>query len=455
MATNESNELVVNEPRIGWYYDGLPDDVTPPTSTMLLDNGRSITLTIPWREDRPTAQLERWFAGHSVHFGDDPDRTLYSYQVPNELLFVDVDGPISLVGCLAGGYRRSYGWDVGQGTVVVQAAVLGTGRMGYESVHGVRSVIPELAEWMGFTSVDEADQRDADGRLTRLDLELQAPAKIPLSPRLNFHAVPTWRIERDPYGPSRLHDETYLETIASKPRGWVEHLDLHQSVRELIDISAWEPFGYRRLTVHRADDPHRVMSGEAVDDRWCDVRTYALRHARSASSRPRYWYGFEDIGVTGFRRWLRLRSKYERAVVPLLTLLDVPPANVETRLMQSSVGLEALGYQIAVESGVSQPSANRLSFGDRLELIRSSLPVATVGSDWPARAADAYNGFKHANRVMPDRLSMSNTVRENVLAFRMWASKELGVSAEKLAGALTIDRGALALRQYGLAPGSL
>lgn len=142
-----SNELIVNEPRIGWYFDGLPDDVTPPTATMLLDDGREIVLTVPWRSASPTSQVERWFHGVATRFGDDPDRTRFTYEVPAQLSFVDVNGPVALVGCRAAGYRANIGaWSVGQGSVDVQITVLGTTSMRYDRVNGIRTVIPELAE---------------------------------------------------------------------------------------------------------------------------------------------------------------------------------------------------------------------------------------------------------------------------------------------------------------------
>jgi hypothetical protein len=453
MLTVAANELLVDVPRIGWYFDGLPDEVTPPTATMLRDDGKRITLTLPWRSEITKGQVERWFHAKGTFFGDDPDRTKYAYEVPQNLTFVDVDGPVALVGCRAAGARnRIAAISVGQGTIAVQLVVLGTDSMKYKKINSVRTEIPELASWTGVSSIDERVTRSADGRAQRLDLTLEAASSITLSRRLNLRISPSWRADRPAPGQHRLHDTLFVETSTANPRAWEEHLDAHQAVRDLMSVAAWEPFGYRQVLARRTDDPQRTVSGEAVGERWCDVRTYAVRPARSTSARTAFLFGFTHVGARGFGRWARLRRRFERGVGPLVGLLNVNDAHVDTALTQSSTGLEAIGYQLALDSGHSPKQAKDIPLGARLEMIRASLAMPVVRADWATRAADAYNGVKHANRQLPERTTSLNIVRENILIFRAWVATMIGVPTTVVSGALQVDPIKNALALNGLAP---
>ena len=447
------NRLIVNEPRIGWYYDGLPDKVTPPTATMLLDDGQEITLTLPWRISTSPGQAERWFAGSGTPFGDDPGRIKYSYELPPVLTFRDVDGSVALVGCRTAGYRQVYAQNsAGQGRVQVQLAVLGTFSSRWSKVNAVRTVIPELSEWFGLTSVDEQLQRGEDGRLRHIRLTLATAEPLKLASRLNLHLRPLWRVEQDPYGPRQVYDEFAVETRSTRPRSWQDHFAAQQAVRELLDLAGWEPFGYARVTASRDDDPRRVMSGEAVDVKWCDVRSYGYRAARLGGAHPRYLFRYPDIGLAGFRRWLRLRKRFERGVGPMMALLDLTQIFVDTQLVQSSAALEAIGYQLALDGGSTPKAAGSLPLVERLRLIERVLPVPPVLPDWPQQTADAYNGVKHADRALPNSIDMWNAAQQNILAFRTWAATRLGVSAAVLATTVRTDPMYINLQQQRHTP---
>ena len=435
------NELVANSPRLGWYVDGLPDEVTAPTATMLNDDGSRITLTIPWRsEGGPERQFERWFGGQMIHWGDDPERTRYSYELPTELGFQDADGPVALVGCQAGGYRSNFGGtNAAQGIVYVQFAVLGATSLVWDRINGLRTYLPELGDWMGLTSLAQRETRGDDGRLRQFELTLDAMPEIQLARRLNVRAVPTWRVEPYRFGPHQLYDESYLQTSATRPRSWEEHFEVHQSVRELLDVAAWQAFGNREITANRSDDPIRAMSGDVLDERWCDVRTYTVRRARESSARPNYLFRFSDIGSSGYRRWLAPRSKFARGVDPILSLLNLEKALRSNLVTQTSLGLEAIAYELALESGMSERKAGNLRFKDRMSLIHSKLAAPTVSKEWPARAADTYNGIKHADRPLPDQLSMRAVAEENTLVFRTWIASRIGVGKQVLQRNLQYD----------------
>lgn len=103
------NELADGTARIGRYAHARAEAKTPPTWTLLQNTGDRIQLTIPWMDTHPTSQVERWFHGSSVRYGDDPDQTRYSYDLPDELLFHDSYGYVGLIGCRAVGLHSTFG----------------------------------------------------------------------------------------------------------------------------------------------------------------------------------------------------------------------------------------------------------------------------------------------------------------------------------------------------------
>lgn len=444
-------DLIVNEPRIGWFvYGRLPDGSMPHIPAMLVDNGSSIRLTVPWQSESPTSQLERWFGGNGVHYADDPSRTKYSYEFPGQVGFLDADGPIVLIGCRAFGWKDAIGLGVGRGLAIASLAVIGGEITNYDKVHAVRTFLPEFGEWMGLSSIDNQETIGSTGRLVQLDLRLALKQPLKLARRMNLQAVPSWRVQRDQYGPQQLHDESFIETRTKQPKDWQEHLALHQSIRELLDIAGWEPFGFGRIILQRVDDPIHALDGSVLEERWCNARTYSTRSPRSSKNHPRYIFRFEDIGTRGVSRWLALRDKFQRGVMPILSLLDDSEANFQARLAQSALGLEAIGYELAIEGGMSIGAAKNLSFFERMTLIRDMLPVPTVHSSWPRRASDAYNGIKHANRPLPVPVDMWSVIQENCLVFRVWVASRLGAKAERLKSGLNIDPARLNLNQIGL-----
>ena len=118
--------------------------------------------------------------------------------------------------------------------------------------------------------------------------------------------------------------------------------------------------------------------------------------------------------------WLRLLKDYQRSMGPLVALLDQKDAYLETRLVQSCIALEALGYQLALEAG-------KISGRRKREV--NPLPN---WKDWQARSNECYRGAKHPDNDLPDTADQLRTYRENLLVLRYWVAGRLGVRADKL-----------------------
>lgn len=437
------NTLVVGRGRLGWMVDGNPD--TPETAVLLEDDGSDITLTVPWPAGSRNSAYERWFVGGSVRYGDDPDKIRFAYRVPEILWFHDPHGSVALVRCQASGSNSDLFSGPGQGVASVSFAVFGA-RRDFRTINGLRTEIPGLGDWIGLRSITRSTKTDDKNRYSSVEIKAESPDPLYLDRRLNLTIRPNWSTSTDEPDSTTVRETLRVESLVMRPRTWEEHLEAHQSVRDLLDIATWRPSEYAALHALRSDDPERTMSGAEVGPRWAAVLTRRLRRPKSSTSRVDHLFTFDDIGTTGFRRWVRLRDRFERGINPMLGLLDFEGAQVQTTVAQSGLAFEAIGLELAVEDGVAREKAGREPHRTRLGRLAESLPQGLFSGvvddlgDWATRSTESYNAVKHANRTMPDLLTLLNTERENELIFRAWVANRIGVPASRLRHALERDR---------------
>lgn len=429
--------LEVGAPRLGWLVDG--DDSTSLVPAVLEDTGSQILLRVAWTPDATTDYLQRWFHGTFIDWGDDSDRSKHRYAVPGVLWFHDVDGAATLVNSRSIQSRTNMHF--GEGVAAVDYLVLGTGGIDYRSVNGLRSEIAGLLDWFGQRSVSHTPAFDADIKLRSVAIELASPAPTTLSRTMNLSVRPSFSTTREPSGDWRIHETAFLQTTVARLRPLRDHAALHGSVRDLLGVASWNPCGVDAQWVQRSNDPLRPISGKAISERWAPLRTYQILAGEPRTSRTRFMFQFEHIGLTGFRRWQRLRTTFSRGINPLMATLNDRHAGLEASLALSSIGLDGIGYQLALESGRSKAQADKETNRQRLQRVAEATPVlpAFDVEEWSRRASEANNGIKHANRDMPDVLTMANTLRENCLLFRLWVAGRIGVSGAAIQRAMRID----------------
>jgi hypothetical protein len=434
------NSLPEGQVRLGWLFDGNPD--TPDVAVMLQNTGEQIVLTVPIKDEDAFDTYMRWF-GRGIHFGDDPDRTKFSYRPPRVLIFQDDHGTVVLVGCRAAGMSSNLFAGLGGGRIVPNFAILDGRNPRYESANGLRSEIPGLSHWAGLTSVAYTPTTDDDGRLQRLDVQAESPSELSLTRSMNLTLRPTWRTSLpDEMGTFAVHDVVQLQTTMKQPSPLENHLEEHVAVRELLVVSAWKRFGFSRLLVNRDDDPKTVASGDPIGARWAEIITHRLHKPVDGIQSPHFMFTFHDIGRVGVHRWRKMRFQYERAIQPFIGIADQESTFWRTRMVQSGIALEALGYQLAIDAGRSAlNSRGQLSYMDALGLVLDGLKYNPLNDpeDWKTRSRDCYMGVKHADRPVPDSLVLANTYRENLLIFRLWVASRLGVSATILKARMSQD----------------
>ncbi|CCH76151.1 hypothetical protein BN12_110007 [Nostocoides japonicum T1-X7] len=432
------NELVVGEPRLGWFIDG--NEETDSIAVMLRDTGKAIELTVPLQgmfgSDDP---YSRWWA-HGIMFADDPDRAKHSYRPPKVLLMHDHAGAVTLVGCRATGWNNSF--QAGRGQIVANYAVLGGQSLKYDRINGLRTEVPALAAWTRLSSMKVDVTTDKSNRVQSVQMTLTNAPEVKLARPLNLTMKSTWRTE-NPRGSFLAYEGVKLETHVAQPRGWDDHLKFHGAVLDLVSLAAWRPFGFATVEVLRADDPVMRSGGTVMSEKWSSVATHRLPRHEPWANEPRFLFPWIEIGPRGVARWLKLRADYYQAVGPLLSVLRSDHVWSHASAVQSGIALEALGYLIDTKKNASAHlnSRKQMNFKPALQVILDDLAESpfTDTAGWIGRADDVYMGAKHPDRPQPDSLVMLNTLRENLLVLRYWIAQQLGATANSLRQGLATD----------------
>lgn len=439
-----ANTLEIGTPRIGNVFDG--DEATAQPRGMLQRTPNGVQLSIPW-DDGDTSTYKRWFMPDGS-WGDDPKKTIYKYQVPNQMAFADAFGTVRLVGCRSAGADGLIFGDMGVGRIRADIAILGGKRADdYSKIHALRSEITGLAEWVGLESIHRGDRVQVENGFYAVDFHVESPSSVPIPGHEGLTFTPWWATEPSP-GKLTLHEKLYVETRYDEARAWDDHLQLHSAVRDLVTLSQWMPEHFEDLRCLHEADPIRTMDGIARGDNWMPVITALVdvRAPTRTTRRRRHLIEYGDLKAEGVGKWLDLRKTFTRAVDPIASSSYLEGASIEVLLAQLGIGLEALGYKLLILDGKTSKSANGTDFETRLlrigEIIKDVVPFNVA--NWARGTAQAYNGVKHANRTLPDPIEIANCWRESALAFRAWLALELGVYPADLKNRIEHDRQAFA-----------
>lgn len=430
--------LEVGDARLGWLIDG--SDETPNVSTMLQRSDDGLVLTLPWVEEE--SPYRRWF-GSGMRWGDDPGQTRFQYEPPEMLWFISPDGSIGLVDCYdLGGRNRFPG--TGEGSIGIRMAVHGADvDEDYRQINGMQSTVPGLGLWLGQRSFDQAAERGTDGWLSTLRLSWKRDEPIRLSRKLNLALARGFEFQDVvPGDQSLLEDRFRVQTLVTKPRPWIEHLDLHLAIRDLVAIASWNPFDLRHLTVTRDSDPLRTMDGKSHGRQWLKSDVFAYTSGNEFDVEPRFLFDFADVGASGISRWLNVRKRHLRTVQPLMFSLRQSGVPLETHLMQLGAAVESLGYNLALDEGFSKSRAEREPFVQRAQRVIASLGEGLPGelTTWPDDLRRTYRNVKHAEHPLPSAEEAFRLLQTTRLVLRMWLAGRLGVTPETVRRAARLDR---------------
>lgn len=428
----DDNELNDGETRIGHVYGGRHDT---PVLGQLERRGNAITLSVYW--DSIAAPAAKWFMW-GIQLPDDINKTKFDQDVPRLLSFTDERGTVDLVGCRALGMKgRLLG--PGRGRIAARYVVFErvATDASYESIHGLRTTLSGLRDWLGVESVQATNvTNDSAGRVQSVAFTMDSPSAMQVPGVDGLTLVPRWTTAQPHADVVELREHLHVETWYDDARPWSDHLTVHRGVRDLLAVSRWHREEFTDAFA-RADTDRG-----AEDRRWARTMIPGVMTSTPEPARNPHLIAFSDIGVDGISAWLQLREDYQRAVDPLVSSVQMSDTTIETKVSQVGIGLEALGFLLAVKvDGRSEKQARNENYVDRFTRIATPMSDVLPFSvdDWATEFANAYNAVKHANRTLPDPFELANRWRHAVVVFRAWVALEVGVDRHSLRDRISVD----------------
>ncbi len=416
------NELRPGDSRVGWAWD---NKIREPFPAMLRDVESQIELVIPF--DESDDALERRYLGSMVQWGDDPNMERFDYELPSQFWFMDSRGFVSLNGIRSRQVAPTIGGPTifKQCRLVMDYAVFG-GEPGvdYSVVNGLTTRIQGLGQWFGHRSVRN-NLRDRSRSKDEFTITVRTPRTQRLDAGLNLSVVAgaDWRLPGEP-GLTHLEEIGSIRTAVQRARPWVDHLEKHRAIHQLLEISAWAPLGFQRVSVNHTRDPDRVMSGHRVGDRWAPVKTYSLPPVEDEAGLD-FLFAFQDIGAAGVRKWLRLRDQFSRGVHAIAFSIHNQGTSLDGLISDAGIGLEEIGHKIDVLGGGGGRRGHHSHLLDIASEVEDLLPFS--GQTWASEATDIYNDVKHADRRDPTARELHEMLIKNRLVFRVWLARRIGV----------------------------
>ena len=432
------NVLEVGHSRLGWLYDDNPD--TELTAVMLRNTGHSIELTIPTSgmASAHRGPYDRWF-NQGSSFGDDPDRTKYSYSPPKVLLFKDSYGSVALVGCRAGNWRDSF--SAGHGVVFADAAVLGSSDYSANEINGMRASVVAYQKWFGENNVEITRETSQNGRLKSLTLRLAEPRYIvPMQNLgLDFHAMGTWQVDPVPDG-YQIHQYIRTGTMVEKACAITEHLRMHDEFLDLVCLAAWRDLAFDEIEVLRTSDPERALSGAPLGEKWCPFLSYRTGGTVHQWDKGEFLFCYHDTDKD-LARWFTMRKRYARAIDPVMRILRSGETWSHQSAVLTGIALEQLGLLICREKKGDLNRHGGVSFSKALDWIVKDSDKLFVESvdEWKKRTHNVYMGAKHGDRAEPSHLDVLTAVRENLIVIRSWIAMKLGVDPSIIESNMSSD----------------
>ncbi len=306
-------------------------------------------------------------------------------------------------------------YEVGLGGLRAEYAVEDRDRsdVDYSAVAGVRSEIEGLHEFMGHSLAKMEFPNEAGVRSTILRADSQPMVDIGEVDRFRVTLTADYWAGPDRPNVSAIGETTFLRTVSDSTRPVVEHLRVHEAVRDLLAVLVWQPVDFTEVMVQHDDAPALSLGGTTMGAAWRRIHSPHLRQRDRREPSPTVRFAdvlsptsFEAVGADGRLVALQSRDKLARFLDPLIALRFSSVVTPQVALMQTSIAAEALAYSRALRAGATKRAAREQSFEGRLrDLVENQpLDLAHVVGDqeaWISAAAKAYNGLKHANKPLP------------------------------------------------------
>lgn len=391
-----------------------------------------VLLRIPYLVDNFP---ERWFWSDLGQYIGSDGKPIPPEAPPTELDYFDNKGAVGLVGCrsaaggsiLFGGVSASAGVGELAASFAVEKAIHAAN---YAKINGFRSEIDGLGHWLNLWAHRTTMTLPQHGTPASVTTTIDIPPDLRLARKLNLCATVRGT------GPGSLQPEVrytstaLLQTYTTRERGWVEHLQVHRAIRDLLRIAIWKPVAFRGHEVTSDKEKFPSKSDAQPLSRWCDVKTAVTGVGPAVwGSNERPLFVFAHIQSEGIRKWLTFADENSRGLGPFLRLLDIREGTIDEHMAQLGIALEAFGYRAFLDAGASESRADKKSMEQRVRKITSEVSgcVPGIPAAFAKDLADGYNAVKHANRPVPDPADLFTHYRLGVKIVRAWIALRLGV----------------------------
>lgn len=445
------NTLEVGQVRVGWLYPGEVKEGKGIPATLVRD-GHRVQALIPVESRYSSSPAARW-GTEGTFYSDDPGRTKYQYNVPNNMYFIDDRGPVLLADCrISGGRERTFSLGGVLQKVSVGAAIFSSRAYNTNSFNGYRTEIENLSQWFQMNTIKTrpvCEEVDGAYRVKSVETKASSAGEILIDEsrglkfKSDFTVVPNSSSTKVVY---ESHD--VLESYRDETIPFIKGMKEHDAIRDLLMISSWSVHQFVSIAVSRDNDRGdlgAIAWRNVISERWETTKNIDIDNKD-------FIFTYNDIETDGVRKWLEISEKYPRALNPILSTIRWDSGAIENELFNLCSGIEALGryiYQESPDKSLGGGKSGKIYLHNALQNIINQIPkgvlpyvkkfensrngkVVNSLPEWADKINNSYNSVKHYG---DEEINYEN-IFESIDLLRIiivsWVGTQLGAKPEIL-----------------------
>jgi hypothetical protein len=384
----------------GLLVDGVKE--TPYTGgTLKMQAADGVVIEVPYVRGDQFEHVETWFRKQSP---------------PSNMRLITHEGTIDLFEVRWNGHSETTGRRASQGTLRPRETVLHP-RDGAPSdplvVTTVRSRIDGLNQWIRESSLSQIRHDDADGRLQKLDIEIQrviAAEWLQNDAAMILHTDWSVHEQEDAYDRgSFITDNFVLESeFRDGARPFRDHLAEHRKVVNLLVFMFDNAIAFREHKVRHERFTERYGStGKVYNHPFVELISSATVRERNRpipdkDKLARPLAHLVQLGPDGLRTWAAEYDKWERFIIPSVSALGRSDAFAEEIVTSTSMSIEVAGELLKKQPGENATYSDAGNTTTATNVYRCLHALGIKWGDYVesdaglARAiANNYNGVKH------------------------------------------------------------
>lgn len=408
------NTLEIGQVRVGWLYPGEVKEGAGIPATLVRDKNRvqALISTGSFCSSNPAT---RW-GTEGIGFADDPERTEYQYEVPENMYFVDIHGSILLVGCKSSGFIKNTSFETLGGTlqkISAGAVVFSSGVCNTNSFNGYRTEIENLSQWFQMNTIKTrpvCEEVDGLHRVKSVEAKASSAGEILIDESRGLKFKSDFTVVSNSSSTKVVYEShDVLESYRDETIPFIKGMKEHDAIRDLLMISSWSVHKFVSIAVSRDNDRgdfDAIAWRNVISERWETTKNIDIENKK-------FIFTYNDIESDGVRKWLEISEKYPRALNPILSTIRWDSGTVENELFALCAGVEALGRYIARDyPEKSFEDGGRAYLQDALQNIINQIPkgilpyvkkgegdregkVVYFLPEWADKINNSYNSVKH------------------------------------------------------------